>query len=104
MSTTITTITNPDSVAGIPTTEQYPDLKTSLSSLQLWTQYQYSNSIVYKLSYWYERYSEEDWAVDGTVNNYIPLENDTIEGFLLLGEDRLDYTQHVIWLSVIAQF
>ena len=104
MSTTISTITNPDSVAGIPTTEQYPDLKTSLSSLQLWTQYQYSDPIVYKISYWYERYSEEDWAVDGTVNNYIPLENDTIEGFLLLGEDRLDYTQHVIWLSVIVQF
>ncbi len=46
----------------------------------------------------------EDWAVDGTVNNYIPLENDTIDQFLFLGEDRLDYDQHVIGLAVNVIF
>jgi hypothetical protein len=85
-------------------TEQFSDLKTSLNSLQFWTQYQYSKSITYKFSYWYERYSMEDWAVDGTINNYYPLENDTIEQFLFLGEDRLDYDQHVIGLAVNVRF
>lgn len=85
-------------------TQQFSDLKTSLSSLQLWTQYQYSDSIAYKLSYWYERYSTEDWAVDGTIKNYNPLENDTIEQFLFLGEERLDYDQHVVGLAVNVKF
>jgi MtrB/PioB family decaheme-associated outer membrane protein len=85
-------------------TQQFSDLKTSLNSLQLWTQYQYSDAIAYKLSYWYERYSTEDWAVDGTINNYNPLENDTITQFLFLGEERLDYDQHVVGLAVKVKF
>ncbi len=85
-------------------TEQFSDLETSLNSLQLWTQYQHSDTIVYKFSYWYERYRMEDWAVDGTINNYTPLENDTIAQFLFLGEDRLDYDQHVIGLAVNVIF
>ncbi len=34
--------------------QQFPDLKTSLNSLQLWAKYHYSEKIAYKLSYWYE--------------------------------------------------
>ncbi len=85
-------------------TEQFSDLKTSLSSLQLWTKYHYSDKIAYKLSYWYEHYNTKDWSVEGTVNNYNPLENDTISQLLLLGEDRLDYDQHVVWMSVNVKF
>ncbi|MEN8167746.1 MAG: MtrB/PioB family decaheme-associated outer membrane protein [Pseudomonadota bacterium] len=85
-------------------TQQFSDLETSLNSLQLWTQYQYSDAVAYKLSYWYERYSVDDWAVDGTINNYNPLENDTISQFLFLGEDTLDYDQHVVGLAVKVTF
>ena len=100
-----------DKVTGVITsefvpieTQQFSDLKTSLSSLQLWTRYQYSDSIALKLSYWYEKYDTEDWAVDGTVNTFIPLENNTIDQFLFLGEDRLDYDQHVVGLFISARF
>ena len=74
-----------------------PDLKTSLSSLQLWTKYHYSDKISYKLSYWYENYHTEDWSVDN-------LTNDSVSQYLLLGEERLDYSQHVVGLSVNMKF
>jgi len=74
-----------------------PDLETSLSSLQLWTKYRYSDKIAYKLSYWYENYNTKDWSVDD-------LTNDSVSQYLLLGEERLDYRQHVVGLSVNMQF
>jgi MtrB/PioB family decaheme-associated outer membrane protein len=92
-----TTTTNPDSIAVLDPTQQFPDLKTSLTSLQLWTRYRYSDTISYRFSYWYEDYSSEDWTVDN-------LEADSIDHLLLLGEDRLDYTQHVVGLSVDVRF
>ncbi|MEN8179379.1 MAG: MtrB/PioB family decaheme-associated outer membrane protein [Pseudomonadota bacterium] len=104
MRTSITGITNPDSAAGIPTLEQYPDVKNSLTSLQLWTRYQYSEKIAYKFSYWHEDYRTQDWAVDGTQDTLSDLEADTLENFLLLGEEKLDYTQHVVGVSVNVQF
>jgi hypothetical protein len=92
-------------------TQQFPDLETSLNSLQLWTQYQHSDTITYRFSYWYERYSEKDWAVDGTIKSpdgtgidYTPLENDTIDQFVFLGNDRQDYTQHVVGVAVNVRF
>lgn len=100
-----------DKVTGVITsdfvpieTQQFSDVKTSLSSLQLWTRYQYSDSIAVKFSYWYESYDTEDWAVDGTVNNYVPLENDTITQYLFMGEDQMNYHQHVVGLLLNAQF
>ncbi len=90
--------TNPDSIADPDDpTQQFPDLKTSLTSLQLWTNYRYSGAISYRFSYWYEDYSSEDWTVDN-------LEADSVDHLLLLGEDRLDYTQHVVGLAVNVRF
>jgi MtrB/PioB family decaheme-associated outer membrane protein len=81
-----------------PIEEQpFPDLQTTLSSLQLWAKYRYSDKIAYKLSYWYEDYDTKDWSVDN-------LTNDSVSQYLLLGEDRLDYIQHVVGLSVNMQF
>lgn len=85
-------------------TEQFSDAKTRLNSLELWAKYRYSDKIVYKLGYWYEQYRSEDWAIEGTINNYYPLENDTIQQFLFPGEDKLDYNQHVVGLSMIMKF
>jgi MtrB/PioB family decaheme-associated outer membrane protein len=111
MSTSITEINNPDTEAEFdPGVQQFPDLKTSLSSLQLWGRYRYSDKISYKLSYWYEVYDTEDWTVDNiAVDSFVgPYENiagDTLTGGqLLLGEDRLDYTQHVVGVSVNVKF
>lgn len=98
----------------IDPTQQFSDVETDINSLQLWAKYQYSDNIAYKLSYWYERYSRNDWAVDGTIKDlapsnpisvdYIPLENNTIQQYLFLGEGSLDYTQHVVGLSVNVKF
>jgi MtrB/PioB family decaheme-associated outer membrane protein len=111
MSTSITEICNPDTGAEFdPGVQQFPDLKTSLRSLQLWGNYQYSEKIAYKLSYWYEAYNTEDWPVDGiAVDSFVDTyENnagdEVLGGQLLFGEDRLDYTQHVVGLSVNVQF
>ena len=111
MSTSITEISNPDTEAEFdPGVQQFPDLKTSLRSLQLWGQYRYSEKISYKLSYWYEAYNTNDWTVDNiAVDSFLgPYENnagDTLTGGqLLLGEDRLDYTEHVVGVSVKVQF
>ncbi len=81
-----------------------------MRSLQLWARYQYSDKIAYKLGYWYEAYNTEDWTVDNIevdsfVDPYINNDGDTIDGGqLLFGEDRLDYTQHVVGLSVNVRF
>jgi hypothetical protein len=111
MSTTITQINNPDTEAEFdPGVQQFPDLKTSLRSLQLWTKYRYSDKITYKFSYWYEDYDTKDWAVDNIavdsfIGTYENIAGETVTGGqLLFGEDRLDYTQHVVGLSVNVQF
>jgi len=111
MSSEITQINNPDTLAEYdPGVQQFPDLKTSLRSLQLWGKYRYSDKITYKLSYWYEAYNTTDWTVDGIevdsfVDTYVNNAGDTLDGGqLLLGEDRLDYTQHVVGVSVNMQF
>nr|MDJ0805456.1 MtrB/PioB family decaheme-associated outer membrane protein [Gammaproteobacteria bacterium] len=50
-------------------TQEFPDVKSDLHSLELWARYRYSDNIAYKLSYWYEHYSTEDWATDGTIES-----------------------------------
>jgi MtrB/PioB family decaheme-associated outer membrane protein len=101
MGNSITSITNPDSIAELDPLQPFPDLKNKLMSLQLWARYQYSEKISYKFSYWYEDYRGEDWAIDGTL---VDLQADTVENMLWLDEGRLDYTQHVIGASVIMKF
>jgi MtrB/PioB family decaheme-associated outer membrane protein len=77
--------------------QPFPDLRTSLSSLQLWAKYHYSEKIAYKLSYWYESYQTDNWGIDD-------LTNDSVKQYLLLGQSELDYNQNVLGVSVIMQF
>ena len=49
----------------------YPDLETDLTSLKLWTQYHYRKDISLKLSYWYEDYSADNWALDNLQENSV---------------------------------
>jgi MtrB/PioB family decaheme-associated outer membrane protein len=81
----------------VGTVTQYPDLETDLTSLKLWTQYHYRKDISLKLSYWYEDYSADNWALDN-------LQEDSIGNLLLLGEDTQDYHVHAIAASVIYRF
>ncbi|MGB5717737.1 MAG: MtrB/PioB family decaheme-associated outer membrane protein, partial [Gammaproteobacteria bacterium] len=75
----------------------YPDLKTSLTSVKLWTEYHYRRDLAFKLSYWYQDYSADNWAVDN-------LQEDSINNLLLLGEDTQDYDVHVVGVSFVYKF
>lgn len=76
---------------------QYPDLKTSMGSFKLWTDYQVSKNIAVNVSYWYQTYREDNWAVDD-------LDVDSVANMLLLGEETLDYDVHVIAASAKIKF
>ncbi len=75
----------------------YPDLKTSLTSLKLWTRYRYRKDLSWKLGYRYERYAADNWALDN-------LQADSVANLLLLDEETPDYDVHVITTSVSYQF
>ena len=91
-------------------TNPYPDLKTELASIKLWTQYNRSKNLAYRFYYWYEDYEADNWAIDG-------LEADSLIGplpplpapqestnYLLTGEETLDYKVHVVGVSVVYLF
>ncbi|NNJ96260.1 MAG: MtrB/PioB family decaheme-associated outer membrane protein [Gammaproteobacteria bacterium] len=82
------------------TESQYPDNSTKLTSLKLWTDYHYSKKLVYKLSYWYEKYDEDNWAIDG----WAPYDQSAVQNTLLFGNQTLDYDVHVISASASYRY
>ena len=82
------------------TAGQYPDTKTELTSVKLWSNYKYSKQLVYKLGVWFEEYSADDWAVDGL----LPYDPIAVENTLLLGSETLDYNTYVITASASYRF
>ncbi|MGB5678352.1 MAG: MtrB/PioB family decaheme-associated outer membrane protein, partial [Gammaproteobacteria bacterium] len=82
------------------TESQYPDNNTDLTSIKLWTDYHHSEKLVYKLSYWYEKYSEDNWAIDG----WSPYDPAAVQNTLLFGNQTLDYDVHVITASASYRF
>lgn len=75
----------------------YPDLKTSLTSIKFWTLFRQRRNVAYKLSYWYDDFSSDNWALDD-------LQADSITSALLLGQESPDYDRHVFALSVVYRF
>ena len=75
----------------------YPELKTALTSLKLWTRYHYRKDISLKMAYWYESYRSDDWSLDN-------LQADSFNNLLLLDEQTPDYNAYVIVASVIVHF
>jgi MtrB/PioB family decaheme-associated outer membrane protein len=83
-----------------PGTEvQYPDTTTELTSVKLWTTFNYSKQLSYKFGYWYEEYDGENWAIDG-VAPYDP----AAANILLLGNESLDYRNHVVTVAASYRF
>ncbi len=76
---------------------QYPDLDTTLNSLRLYARYNYSETLAFKLGYWYQQYDADNWAVDGVGVTSAP-------DILLLGEDTQDYNVNVVTASVAYRF
>lgn len=84
-----------------PGTEgQFPDTKTSLTSIKIWTSYDVSKQLSYKLGYWFEKYSADNWAIDG-LQAYDPA---VVANALLLGGETLDYNTHVVTASANYRF
>jgi hypothetical protein len=77
--------------------DPYPDLKSSLNSLKLWTEYHYRNDIAWKVGYRYERYDADNWALDN-------LQAGSVGSLLLLDEETPDYDVHIIAASVRYHF
>ena len=75
----------------------YPELKTALTSVKLWTEYRYRKDLSWKLGYRYERYTADNWALDN-------LQANSVANALLLDEDTPDYDVHVITASAILRF
>jgi len=95
-------------LSGAPT-NPYPDLKTELASIKLWTQYNRSKNLAYRFYYWYEDYAADNWAVDGLEADSLldvppPPPAPGTTNYLLTGEDTLDYKVHVVGVSLIYLF
>ena len=80
--------------------DQFPDNKTEMISIKLYTDYQYSKRLVYKLSYWYEEYLADNWAVDGLA----PYDPSVVQNTLLLGNTTMDYEVRVFAVSASYRF
>ena len=82
------------------TENQFPDNETELTSFKLWTNYNYNENLVYRVGYWFEDYSEKNWAYDG-LSAYDPT---VVENALLLGNTALDYQVHVVTVSASYKY
>ena len=76
---------------------QYPDLETTLNSIKIFARYNYSEALALKLSYWYQKYDGDNWALDGIGPTSVP-------DVLLLGEDSQDYSVNVVTASLAYRF
>lgn len=85
---------------GTSAVSQYPDNTTELNSVKLWTSYDYSKQLAYKLGYWFEAYRADNWAVDGLV----PYDPALVPDSLLLGNETLDYDVYVVTVSASYRF
>jgi MtrB/PioB family decaheme-associated outer membrane protein len=80
--------------------DQFPDNLTEMVSIKLWTDYNYSKRLVYKLGYWYEEYLADNWAVD----NLEPYDPTVVARTLLLGNKTMDYEVRVFTVSASYRF
>jgi MtrB/PioB family decaheme-associated outer membrane protein len=78
--------------------DQFPDTMSEMYSIKLWTDYNYSKQLVYRLGYWYEEYLADNWAVDG-----LPVYTSG-SGILLLGNETMDYEVRVFTVSASYKF
>jgi MtrB/PioB family decaheme-associated outer membrane protein len=75
----------------------FPDLETRLSSGRLYVDFAPRARLTLRLSYWYESYRSEDWALDGVSPS-------TIDNVLALGAASPAYNVNVVTLSGRYEF
>jgi len=77
--------------------EPLPTATTRLNSVALYADYKWKKNVKIKLSYIYEDYKSEDWAIDG-------VDPDTLANVIGMGDTSPDYTQNVIGVSVSYRY
>jgi MtrB/PioB family decaheme-associated outer membrane protein len=75
----------------------FPDLTTRLTSARLHADFSPRARLTLRLSYWYEKYLSEDWALDGVTPS-------TVGNVLAFGQASPNYRVNVIMLSSRYQF
>jgi hypothetical protein len=85
------------STTGLSQLPQFPDLTTQLHSISINARYHFTEDAELRLRYVHEDQNSRDWALDN-------VEPDSVERFLLLGEDSPNYTLDVIALSLAYRF
>lgn len=75
----------------------FPDLKTSLDTLNLYASYRLRDNLTLRAAYWYEEYDSNDWMLDGVGVATIP-------NVIAFGEQSPHYDVHVVTMSVRYQF
>ena len=75
----------------------FPDIKSDLDSFKLYATYKVKSDLTVRASLWHERYSSQNWAVDGVGPSTIP-------NVLTLGETSPDYKVNVVSVSLRYRF
>ena len=75
----------------------FPDLETRLNSARLYVNFAAGKKLSLRLSYWYEDYRSDDWALDGVAPA-------TISNVLAFGQQSPDYKVNVVALSGRYEF
>jgi len=78
-------------------TAGFPDLKSELNSAKLYVNFTPKKKLSLRLTYWYESYRSNDWALDNVAPN-------TISNVLAFGEQSPNYDINVISLAARYQF
>lgn len=76
---------------------ELPDIVTRLSSFKIYGNYHFSETLVLNGTFWHERYSSSDWALDGVAE-------DTVPNNLSLGQEAPSYDVNVFMLSMRYRF
>jgi len=79
------------------TTKPMPDLKTKLTRLDLFGQYQVQKNLVVKMKYIYERYSSADWSIDQVTAT-------TMANVIGTNQTSPQYDVHFIGVSLAYDF
>lgn len=79
------------------TTTAMPDLKTNLTRLDLFGQYQVQKNVIVKMKYIYERYTSADWSIDQVTAT-------TLANVIGTNQTSPRYNVHFVGVSLAYQF
>jgi MtrB/PioB family decaheme-associated outer membrane protein len=72
---------------------EFPDLKTRFHQVRLGLEYPCKKDLSLKFGYLFQKYSADDWALDG-------VSPDTVPNLLSLGAEPQAYSNHVVFVGV----